>query len=259
MMNDDVTTIKVVHVASNEQDVAIPIHAEVSLDQKVDGGANSGSTVIVTPLSELDMSIVKQVDDEKAMIREEEAIEEDASECAEIIAPSNSNEDVHSSAKQIGDRVEKKSSPNKALHALVSHDMNRLDSGSKEGALKKGNCPSSVMKLIEEENLRQRLTNVCKQADITSQESINSSRKGRKAKNVEKFKILKHKLRNLRQLLRIVELVENTIIFGYEPNKTSSGFVKIVTSYKGDIRVLSEASTTDIELSPVHIWYVGPA
>ncbi|KAJ8564529.1 hypothetical protein K7X08_000989 [Anisodus acutangulus] len=295
------------------------IQTEVSLDQKVDG-ANSGSTVIVTPLSEVDKSIVEQVDNGKAIGREVEAIEEDTSELIRsyIISPTNGNAELHSSAKQMGNRVEKvlescnntpdmaqmihnaegasninievsvdkefidngrdntsmedmsskeefvilsnedflnekativeeveistsgditrspieealktgcyrhskgdyevgqipimvdtlvmkenvndmsvlkKYSPNKELHDLVSHDMNRLDNGSKEGALKKGNYPSSDMKLSEEEDLRQHLTDVCKQTDITSHESIKSSKKGEKLKMVEKFRLIKH-------------------------------------------------------------------
>ncbi|KAJ8527514.1 hypothetical protein K7X08_014965 [Anisodus acutangulus] len=58
--------------------------------------------------------------------------------------------------------VLRKSSPNKELHALVSHDMNSLDSDSKEDAMKKGDCQSSDMKKSEEENSRQRLIDVCK-------------------------------------------------------------------------------------------------
>ncbi|KAJ8571151.1 hypothetical protein K7X08_038123 [Anisodus acutangulus] len=64
--------------------------------------------------------------------------------------------------------VLKKSSPNKELHYLVSHDMNRLDTGSKEDVVHKGNCPSLDMKLSEEEDVRQHLSDFSKEADITS-------------------------------------------------------------------------------------------
>ncbi|KAJ8550205.1 hypothetical protein K7X08_034131 [Anisodus acutangulus] len=101
--------------------------------------------------------------------------------------------------------VLKKSSPNKELHSLVSHDMNWLDSGPKEGALMKGNCPGSDMKLSEEEDLRQHITDVCKKADITSHESIKSSKKGRKSKNGGEVQAPKTQVKKAQTVFKNIE------------------------------------------------------
>ncbi|KAJ8527575.1 hypothetical protein K7X08_015026 [Anisodus acutangulus] len=192
-------------VSLKEQDEENSIQAEV-LDKKEDGGDNN-STVITTH-AEIDSRTMEQVVDGKVMEREVNEIEVDASAYDEVIGHTYSNEQINSSAQQIGYQVEKscnnisakeisnserassinievsvdkvfidgrdtsskkesiilstenpiteeekivegvevstvgditKSYLNKELHALVSHDMNRLDTGSKEDVVHKGN------------------------------------------------------------------------------------------------------------------------
>ncbi|XP_060205923.1 uncharacterized protein LOC132633489 [Lycium barbarum] len=79
--------------------------------------------------------------------------------------------------------IQKKPSPHKELHFLVSHDLNRLDSPSNQNVLSKEIVTVSEVNKMEEADIGQHVVDVSKQADITPMDKSRNTRKGRKAKN----------------------------------------------------------------------------
>ncbi|KAJ8528497.1 hypothetical protein K7X08_022189 [Anisodus acutangulus] len=75
--------------------------------------------------------------------------------------------------------VHKKSSLNKELRALVSHDINVLQCTLEELPIKE-NLKRFELDKVEEEDILQKMKVVAKQADITPKGSVNSSKKGNK-------------------------------------------------------------------------------
>ncbi|KAJ8541866.1 hypothetical protein K7X08_016732 [Anisodus acutangulus] len=184
---------------SNSEEVKdIATHARDSSESEVLIITGGGSPAIITPLSEVTMIVVEEVD----MKINRECTYEDISDSPieETLKadcyPDHSKGDCE--ARKISDFIAdslmmkenvnvlsilRNPSINKELHVLVSHNMNNLNSSFKGDDMKKEKCQNSDMEIIEEEDLRQYLIDVFKQDDLASQESVKSSKKGRKYKN----------------------------------------------------------------------------